>query len=179
MYCLISVLVLLQVKVAWGCCSGQLYCSTDSSTQRQQPQMSSQHRVGESLSQKGHWGQMWRGIEQMIYGDVIWLETPHPILCLTQLGTCNPFHRVYKEKLRVIVLCFCSHRYARKLWSCWARTRSTTIRDRWWSSAKTASTRSSHQSRRPRLSRASSTLITQVCAPDHSWLGADVCTTRG
>lgn len=77
----------------------------------------------------------------------------------------NPLHRVCEVKLPAMALCFRSHRYVGKSWSCWARTRSTTIRDRWWSSARTASTRSSLQSRRPRPSRASSTLITQVCAP--------------
>lgn len=182
-HCLISVLVLLQVKVAWGLHGGQVYCCTDSSTQRQQAQMSSQHWVWESLSQKGHWGQTWWGIERIIYGDVIWLtrrrnSPPTRFSFHHNWEPVTLFHHVCKEKFRVIALCFCSHRYVRKLWSCWARTRSTTIRERWRSSARTASTRCSHQSRRPRLSRASSTLITQVCAPHQSWLVADVCITR-
>lgn len=68
----------------------------------------------------------------------------------------------FKYAIVCVSLIPSSHQSAGRSWSCWGRIRSTTTRDRSPSSAKTASTRSSHPSRRPRLSRASSTLTIQV-----------------
>lgn len=65
------------------------------------------------------------------------------------------------------IMCVCSRQYARRSWSCWARTRSTITSGRWRSWARTASTGCWPPSRRQRHRRASLTLIIQVRAPEH------------